>query len=173
MADFSKLCKRSQAAKAVSHPSTPGIVPLDVSLAGLPSPLTPGPPVAAMQRSDIFCAPPRSGANLGFMVATKQNGETIVADHSVEWRAQLSGQDVRTRVFSLIAEHLHVDPTLLRDEALFVNELGADWLDRLELITAVEREFAIELPDQAIDDSVIVGDLIRIVERAVSGKSAI
>lgn len=132
-----------------------------------------GPPVAAMQRSDIFCAPPRSGANLGFMVATKQNGETIVADHSVEWRAQLSGQDVRTRVFSLIAEHLHVDPTLLRDEALFVNELGADWLDRLELITAVERDFAIELPDQAIDDSVIVGDLIRIVERAVSGKSAI
>jgi acyl carrier protein len=41
-----------------------------------------------------------------------------------------------------------------------VNELGADWLDRLELITAVERDFAIELPDQAIDDSVIVGDLI-------------
>jgi acyl carrier protein len=138
-----------------------------------PALLRPGPPVAAMQRSDIFCAPPRSGANLGFMVATKQNGETIVADHSVEWRAQLSGQDVRTRVFSLIAEHLHVDPTLLRDEALFVDELGADWLDRLELITAVERDFAIELPDQTIDDSVIVGDLIRIVERAVSGKSAI
>ena len=43
MADFRKLCKRSKAAKAVSHPSTPGIVvPLDVSLSGLPSPLTPG-----------------------------------------------------------------------------------------------------------------------------------
>ena len=43
MADFRKLCKRSKAAKAVSHPSTLGIVvPLDVSLSGLPSPLTPG-----------------------------------------------------------------------------------------------------------------------------------
>ena len=118
MADFRKLCKRSQAAKAVSHPRPPELSRSMFHWRDCQALLRPGPPVAAMQRSDIFCAPPRSGANLGFMVATKQNGETIVEDHSVEWRAQLSGQDVRTRVFSLIAKHLHVDPTLLREEAL-------------------------------------------------------
>ena len=92
-----------------------------------------------------------------------------MAEHSNASSGVSSGQHVRTRVFSLIAERLHVDPTLLRDEAIFINELGANWHDRLELITAVEREFAIELPDHVIDESVIVGDLVRIVERALAG----
>jgi acyl carrier protein len=69
--------------------------------------------------------------------------------------------DVRT----LVANHLGVSVGCVTDEAHFTNDLGADWLDRLELMIVVEDQFAgIEITDADVDQIKVVGDLIRHIE---------
>jgi acyl carrier protein len=69
--------------------------------------------------------------------------------------------DVRT----LIADHLGISVGRVTDEAHLMNDLGADWLDRLELMMAVEDQFAgVEITDNAVDQIEVVGDLIRHIE---------
>jgi acyl carrier protein len=69
--------------------------------------------------------------------------------------------DVRT----LVANHLGVSVCRVTDEAHFTNDLGADWLDRLELMMVVEDQFAgLEITDADVDQIEIVGDLIRHIE---------
>jgi acyl carrier protein len=80
--------------------------------------------------------------------------------------AQASFQDTPTRVRQLIAGHLEVDPVLLRDDADFLNDLGADWLDVVEIIATIETEFGMEFDDGVIDKLKLVGDLIGFVERS-------
>jgi acyl carrier protein len=71
--------------------------------------------------------------------------------------------DVRT----LIAEHLGVDIARVTDEAHLTDDLGADWLDRLELMIVIEDRFGdVEISDDDIDRIDVVGDLIRHVESA-------
>ena len=66
---------------------------------------------------------------------------------------------------ALIAEHLGVDVEHVTDEAHFVDDLGADRFDRLELMMAVEDQFAdVEITDEDADRISVVGDLIRLVE---------
>jgi acyl carrier protein len=75
--------------------------------------------------------------------------------------------DVRT----LIAKHLGVDLKLVTDEAHLTYDLGADWLDRLELMIAIEDEFAgVEIADDDVEHIDVVGDLIRHIENASSEK---
>jgi acyl carrier protein len=69
--------------------------------------------------------------------------------------------DVRT----LIAAHLGVDIARVTDDAHLRDDLGADWLDRLELMIAIEDQFAdVEITDADVDRIDVVGDLIRHVE---------
>jgi acyl carrier protein len=69
--------------------------------------------------------------------------------------------DVRT----LVANHLGVSVGCVTDEAHFTNDLGADWLDRLELMIVVEDQFAgVEITDADVDQIRVVGDLIRHIE---------
>ncbi len=71
--------------------------------------------------------------------------------------------DVRT----LIAIHLGVDVKRVTDEARFTNDLGADWLDCLELMILIEDQFdGVEMTDDDVDQIVVVGDLIRHIENA-------
>jgi acyl carrier protein len=68
-------------------------------------------------------------------------------------------------VRTLIAEHLGVDITRVTDEAHFTDDLGADWLDRLELMIAIEDQFTdVEITDDDADQLNVVGDLIRHIE---------
>jgi acyl carrier protein len=72
-----------------------------------------------------------------------------------------STKDVRT----LIANHLGVDIKRVTDEAHFAEDLGADWLDRLELMIVIEDRFAgVEITDADVDQIDVVGDLIRHIE---------
>ena len=72
-----------------------------------------------------------------------------------------AANDVRT----LIANHLGVSVRRVTDEAHFTDDLGADWLDRLELMMAVEDQFAgVEITDDDVDQIELVGDLIRHIE---------
>ena len=74
-----------------------------------------------------------------------------------------ASKDIRT----LIANHLGVDVNRVTDEAHFADDLGADWLDRLELMIVIEDQFAdVEMTDDAVHQIDVVGDLIRHIESA-------
>jgi acyl carrier protein len=66
---------------------------------------------------------------------------------------------------ALIADHLDVDIKLVTDEAHFTEDLGADWLDRLELTMLIEDQFTgLEISGDGVDQIEVVGDLIRYIE---------
>ena len=70
-------------------------------------------------------------------------------------RAVFAANDVR----ALIANHLGVSVGRVTDEAHFTDDLGADWLDRLDLMIAVEDQFAgVEITDDDVDRIELVGD---------------
>jgi acyl carrier protein len=76
-------------------------------------------------------------------------------------REVLASNDVRT----LIANHLGVDVKRVTDEAHFTDDLGADWLDRLELMIVIEDQFGdVLVTDEEVDQLEVVGDLIRHIE---------
>jgi len=76
-------------------------------------------------------------------------------------KAVFAANDVR----ALVANHLGVSVGRVTDEAHFTDDLGADWLDRLDLIIAVEDQFAgVEITDDDVDRIELVGDLIRHIE---------
>ena len=66
---------------------------------------------------------------------------------------------------TLIAEHLNVGVERVADDAHFIKDLGADWLDHLELMIMVEDRFSgLEITEDDVDQIEVVGDLIRYVE---------
>ncbi|MCQ2942004.1 acyl carrier protein [Helicobacter pylori] len=65
---------------------------------------------------------------------------------------------------AVIAEQLNVDVAQVTPEAEFVKDLGADSLDVVELIMALEEKFNIEIPDEQAEKIVNVGDVVKYVE---------
>ncbi len=65
---------------------------------------------------------------------------------------------------AVIAEQLNVDATQVTPEAEFVKDLGADSLDVVELIMALEEKFGIEIPDEQAEKIVNVGDVVEYIE---------
>ncbi len=71
---------------------------------------------------------------------------------------------VQEKVKHIIVEQLGVDESELRPEAHFVDDLGADSLDRVELIMALEEEFKLEISDEEADKLTTVGKAIEYIE---------
>ena len=70
---------------------------------------------------------------------------------------------------ALVAKHLAIDVSLVTDEAYFSDDLGADWLDRLELMILIEDQFpGVEITDCDADQMEVVGDLIRFLRMSLS-----
>ncbi|GAA6948455.1 acyl carrier protein [Helicobacter pylori] len=65
---------------------------------------------------------------------------------------------------AIIAEQLNVDVAQVTPEAEFVKDLGADSLDVVELIMALEEKFGIEIPDEQAEKIVNVGDVVKYIE---------
>ncbi|MBT8488333.1 MAG: acyl carrier protein [Gemmatimonadetes bacterium] len=65
------------------------------------------------------------------------------------------------RVREIIINELGVEPDKVTDEASFVEDLGADSLDTVELVMAFEEEFGIDIPDEAAEQMRTVGDAIK------------
>ncbi|GAA8509505.1 acyl carrier protein [Helicobacter pylori] len=65
---------------------------------------------------------------------------------------------------AVIAEQLNVDATQVTPEAEFVKDLGADSLDVVELIMALEEKFGIEIPDEQAEKIVNMGDVVKYIE---------
>lgn len=68
--------------------------------------------------------------------------------------------DIAARVKKIVIEHLGADEAKVTDEARFVDDLGADSLDTVELVMAFEEEFGIEIPDDAAEKINTVKDAI-------------
>jgi acyl carrier protein len=74
--------------------------------------------------------------------------------------------DTADRVKKIVVEHLNVDAEKVTDNASFIEDLGADSLDTVELVMAFEEEFGIEIPDDAAESIVTVGDAVKYIDKA-------
>lgn len=72
--------------------------------------------------------------------------------------------DIEARVKKIVAEHLDTDEEKVRGDSNFVDDLGADSLDQVELVMAFEEEFDIEIPDDAAEKILTVSDAVRYIE---------
>ena len=68
--------------------------------------------------------------------------------------------DAESRVKEIIVEQLGVDPAEVSTQASFVNDLGADSLDTVELVMAFEEEFGLEIPDEEAEKIQTVGQAV-------------
>ena len=72
--------------------------------------------------------------------------------------------DVAEKVKSIVVDHLGVDAAKVTETASFIDDLGADSLDTVELVMAFEEEFGCEIPDDAAEKIVTVKDAIAFIE---------
>ena len=73
---------------------------------------------------------------------------------------------VPERVIDIVAEQLGVDKEKIKPETSFVNDLGADSLDTVELVMELEEEFDINIPDDAAEKIQTVGEAIDFIEKS-------
>jgi acyl carrier protein len=78
--------------------------------------------------------------------------------------------DVAERVKKIVIEHLGVDADKVTDDANFIEDLGADSLDTVELVMAFEEEFGVEIPDDQAETIVTVGDAVKYLEKSSTKK---
>ncbi|MBR8832033.1 MAG: Acyl carrier protein [Chroococcopsis gigantea SAG 12.99] len=71
------------------------------------------------------------------------------------------------RVKKVVVEQLEVEPEKVKEEASFANDLGADSLDIVELVMALEEEFDIEIPDEAAEEIDTVGKAVSHIAKKV------
>ena len=76
--------------------------------------------------------------------------------------------DISERVKKIVVEHLGVEEDKVTDEASFIDDLGADSLDTVELVMAFEEEFGLEIPDDAAEKILTVNDAIKFIEENAS-----
>ena len=72
--------------------------------------------------------------------------------------------DIGERVKKIVVEHLGVEPEKVTDAASFIDDLGADSLDTVELVMAFEEEFGCEIPDDAAEKIITVKDAVSFIE---------
>jgi len=75
-------------------------------------------------------------------------------------------ENIQEKVTEIIVEQLGVSADQVKPESKMIEDLGADSLDAVELVMAVEEEFGIEVPDEEAEKLISVGDIISHVENA-------
>jgi len=73
-------------------------------------------------------------------------------------------KDVSEKVKKMVADHLGIDKQKVTEEANFIDDLGADSLDTVELVMAFEEEFGSEISDSEAEKILTVGDAIKFIE---------
>ena len=79
----------------------------------------------------------------------------------------MNTEEVFEKVKAIIVEQLGVTETSVEMEASFIDDLGADSLDIVELVMALEEEFDIEIPDSDAEKVVSVGDVVEYIKENV------
>ena len=73
-------------------------------------------------------------------------------------------KDIPATVKKMVADHLGIEESKVTDEANFIDDLGADSLDTVELVMAFEEEFGSEISDSEAEKILTVGDAIKFIE---------
>ena len=73
--------------------------------------------------------------------------------------------DTADRVKKIVVEHLGVEADKVTEDASFIDDLGADSLDRIHLTAQIEHRFNIEIPDDVAEVTETVGDTVAVIER--------
>ena len=68
--------------------------------------------------------------------------------------------DIKNKIKKIVADHLGIDEEKVTEEASFIDDLGADSLDTVELVMAFEEEFGCEIPDDAAEKIVTLKDAV-------------
>tara|TARA_B100000945_G_scaffold71262_1_gene54248 strand:+ start:1038 stop:1280 length:243 start_codon:yes stop_codon:yes gene_type:complete len=76
----------------------------------------------------------------------------------------MSKEEILQKVQAIVAEQLSVDSSEVKSDANFQNDLGADSLDTVELVMALEEAFDIEIPDEAAEGIATVADAVNFIE---------
>lgn len=74
--------------------------------------------------------------------------------------------EILDKAKAVIVEQLGVDEDVVTDDASFIDDLGADSLDIVELVMALEEEFGISIPDEQAESIKTVGDAVAFIEKA-------
>ncbi|HVV68919.1 MAG TPA: acyl carrier protein [Gammaproteobacteria bacterium] len=74
---------------------------------------------------------------------------------------------IESRVIKIVSEQLGVEENKVTEEASFVDDLGADSLDTVELVMAFEEEFNMEIPDEEAEKIKTVGDAINYIKQHI------
>lgn len=83
----------------------------------------------------------------------------------------MSQDDIFTRVQKIVKEQLEVELSEVKPEANFANDLGADSLDTVELVMALEEEFDIEIPDEAAEKITTVQEAVDYISNKVAASA--
>jgi acyl carrier protein len=125
-------------------------------------------PPAARRPRGRFGGAMALGPGAGAIVFWGPNDSRRRGRRQFEGRAKMS--DVAERVKKIVVEHLGVDADKVVDNANFIDDLGADSLDTVELVMAFEEEFGVEIPDDQAETIVTVGDAVKFLEKAAAAK---
>ena len=74
--------------------------------------------------------------------------------------------EIMDKVRGVIVEQLNVDEDVVTEDASFIDDLGADSLDIVELVMALEEEFGISIPDEEAENIKSVGDAVNYIEKS-------
>ena len=72
--------------------------------------------------------------------------------------------DIKSKIKKIVADHLGIDEEKVTEEARFIDALGADSLDTVELVMAFEEEFGSEISDSEAEKILTVGDAVKFIE---------
>jgi acyl carrier protein len=89
------------------------------------------------------------------------NGTEDPKEHEEEYMS-----DIEERTRKIVVEHLGVEEEKVTENASFIDDLGADSLDTVELVMAFEEEFGIEIPDDAAETIQTFGDAVKYIKGA-------
>jgi len=73
-------------------------------------------------------------------------------------------EDISNKVKKIVVDHLGIDESKVTEESSFIDDLGADSLDTVELVMAFEEEFGSEISDSEAEKILTVGDAIKFIE---------
>ena len=93
--------------------------------------------------------------------------EPIPAGHH-----EIQQEQIRQRVIDIVCEHLAVNKDQVTDNTSFIEDIGADSLDIVELVMELEEEFDIQIPDEQAEKIKTVGEAVEYIKVAVKNKGA-
>ena len=94
----------------------------------------------------------------------KAQRAAIAPPDYIPLKQPIMADNIQDKVRDIIVEQLGVNPEQVTQEAKFIEDLGADSLDTVELVMAFEEEFGIDVPDEEAEKLQSVGDVVRYVE---------